>query len=85
MNTIRISGKPADAGQLDSRGKEVVKYIDGPHKGHTATVRTDKYNCGAWSEEITCSCDAKWENAMNGCWQQGHQREEWGDATLSLL
>lgn len=77
-----LGGTEADASQLDDFGEMQVEYATGPHKGHKATLYTEKHNCGAYGESIVCECGATWESAMYGCWQQGHQREESGDESL---
>lgn len=82
---MRISGGLADAGEFDSSGLLVAKVKGGPHNGHTVEIDSDKHNCGAYGEAVTCSCGAYWQSAMHGCWQQGHQREEEGDTELAKM
>ena len=78
-------GTTADYGALDSYGEATAEVHGGDHDGHTVTITTEKHNCGACGESITCSCGARWQSAMNGCWQWGHQRCERGDAELKAL
>lgn len=72
----------ADSRQIEDSGEVNIRYIDGPHAGHIARYKTAKYNCGAYSTVIECQCDHIYASAMNGCWQQGHQRHESGDLEL---
>jgi len=85
MKLIHISGKSADFGKMDDYGKEVFKVSGGQHDGHTVTINTEKHNCGAGGEVVECSCGARWQSAMYGCWQQGHQRKEECDPTLKEM
>lgn len=81
----KVSGRIADAGKFEDEGIASGIVTKGPHEGHTVMLHTAKYNCGAWSEEIYCSCGGAWCNAMYGCWQYNHQRKEEGDPTLKEL
>ncbi len=72
----------ADASQIDDAVRSTWHIKDGSHKGHTAAVYSAKHNCGAYQIDVECSCGAKYENAINGCWQNGHQRAESGDTAL---
>lgn len=82
---INISGTIADSSQFDSGGVATAEVVSGSHKGHTITLKTNKFNCGAYHEDLNCSCEAHWHNQSNGCWQQGHQRDEHGDPELSKV
>lgn len=81
-DAVFISGTIANAGQIEDSGDAKIEFITGSHKNHTADYLTTKHNCGSWQEDVTCQCGSEWSNAMNGCWQQGHQREESGDESL---
>ena len=78
QQAIRLSGVEADASEFDDNGLEVWGVAGGEHHGHVVIVTTAKHNCGAYDEEQRCSCGQWYANAMHGCWQQGHQREEHG-------
>jgi hypothetical protein len=82
MKLIFISGENADAGQFDDSGSAVYRVQGGKHDGHQVTISTEKHNCGAYGESVSCSCGGYWQSAMYGCWQQGHQRREEGDKSL---
>lgn len=79
-----VNGRIADGGQMDDSSEATFMILDGQHKGHTLVVNTAKHNCGAYGESMLCSCGAHWNNAMNGCWQAGHQRREEGDRRLAF-
>jgi hypothetical protein len=80
MKAKVIYGGFADAGELESDGIATIEFIDGEHAGHRGRVRSAKFDCGAYSETISClECKQEiFANAMNGCWQWGHQRDEEG-------
>lgn len=80
-----ISGTVADNTVFDSGGIATAKIISGFHKGHKVTFETNKFNCGVYAEDVDCSCEMHWHNAMNGCWQNDHQRDEYGDPELAEL
>lgn len=85
MNTerpSRISGRPADSSLLEDYGREEYKDVAG-HPGHIVTVFSDKHSCGAYSIVVECSCGSCWQSALEGCWQNAHQREESGDRSLN--
>lgn len=82
---VFVGGNTADAGKLADSGEAVYLVQGGEHDGHVIVVRTEKYNCGAYGEEINCSCGAAWLSAMTGCWQAGHQRKESGDSSLEEM
>lgn len=77
-----ISGNIADSGEFDDYGQAEVVILAGPHAGHTAAVGTAKHNCGAYILQAVCSCGARYGNRASGCWQYGHQQEEYGDPEL---
>ena len=78
MQTIKM----ADASKLDDAAWSTWCIKSGPHAGHIAEVYSAKHNCGAYQIDVTCGCGATYTNAMNGCWQNGHQRPEEGDQAL---
>ena len=80
---VFVDGEVADAGLLEHYGNAKAVVVGGKHDGHIVEIHTHKHNCGAYGEEITCLCGSEWQNAMNGCWQQQHQRQEEGDSTLA--
>jgi len=80
---VFVEGSIADAGLLEHYGEAKAVVVGGKHDGHIVEIHTHKHNCGAYGEEIACSCGSEWQNAMNGCWQQQHQRQEEGDSTLA--
>lgn len=82
---IGIQGDEADYSQLDSQGEYTATVEGGDHDGHQVTVFTEKHNCGAYGEIITCSCGEQYQSAMNGCWQQNHQRHEEGSESLRSI
>lgn len=82
---VKVHGQEADAGLLDDSGEQTYKVKGGPHDGHTVEIYTAKHNCGAYAEDVYCSCGAEWHNRMDGCWQHGHQREESGDTSLRAM
>ena len=82
---LNWEGTYADFGQLDDAGKAFADVEGGPHDGHKVTIITEKHNCDACGWRIRCTCGARWQSSMNGCWQQGHQRKEEGDQMLKLL
>ena len=82
---IDWQGTYADCKELDSHGTATATVKGGPHDGHTVTIYTEKHNCGACGEGIECSCGERWQSAMHGCWQWGHQRQEEGDLALKAL
>lgn len=79
---IKFNGTIADVSQIEDGGLGVAEPISGKHAGHSVTIETAKHNCGAYQEDVTCSCGATFHNRMNGCWQYGHQREQSGDESL---
>jgi hypothetical protein len=87
MKLIFISGDGdvADAGQFDDSGSAIYRVQGGEHDGHKIVICTEKHNCGAYGESVSCSCGAYWQSAMYGCWQQGHQRQEEGDKSLQTM
>ena len=82
---LNRQGRGADLSKLDSRGRWTATVEGGPHDGHTIVVKEEKHNCGAYGTKVECSCGARWQSAMNGCWQAGHQRQEAGDAELAAM
>jgi hypothetical protein len=69
-------GEDADSTQLESFGTRTGLVNDGLLKGKTITIDTAKYDCGAYSMEVTISDTfGKYRNQMQGCWQQQHQRD----------
>ena len=87
MNTklVNVQGNEADYGELDSQGEYTAIVSGGEHDNHQVKVLTEKHNCGACGQSVECSCGNYWQSAMNGCWQQGHQRQESGDLSLAQL
>lgn len=79
---VVVQGEEADYGELDSNGEEMLVMYGGAHDMHIAVRITSKHNCGACYEDVYCKCGAEYHNAVNGCWQYGHQREESGDISL---
>jgi len=55
-------------------------------EGIKVVMLVEKHSCGAIGESVS---DTKgnilWEGPMNGCWQRGHQRKEWGDPKYAAL
>lgn len=82
---VFVAGSEADGGQLDDYGQAMAVVVGGEHSAHTVEITTEKHNCGAYGSAIVCSCGAKWQSAMYGCWQYNHQRAENGDKELAAL
>jgi hypothetical protein len=80
-----LRGRLADGGILEDSASARVLWLSGPHAGHKAYVYTAKFGCGAYSAVVQCQCGVSWENGMNGCWQNYHQRPESGDSTLAIF
>lgn len=58
--------------------------VTGPHAGHTFKIVAKSVgDCGAFDYQVSCSCGASYADAMNGCWQCGHQRQASGDESLA--
>jgi hypothetical protein len=79
-----LRGRFADGRLLADSARAEVLFLGGPHKGHKALVWTSKHSCGAYGTTVECECGRVWENAMNGCWQNYHQRPEAGDKALEV-
>jgi hypothetical protein len=82
---IFVSGNVADAGQFDDSGEAHYHVQGGEHDSHEVTIYTEKHNCGAYGESVNCSCGEAWQSSMHGCWQAGHQREEFGNPSLEEM
>lgn len=72
MGVALISGRFADSGKISDSAEAVVAI-----EGQEFKVVTRKESCGATSVDIFVGAMCVYENGMNGCWQQGHQRPEW--------
>ena len=79
---VNLSGEDADGGKMEDWGEVFTLVLTGEHRGHIVRTTTAKHDCGAYAESQGCDCGAVYRNAMNGCWQQGHQREEEGTRIL---
>lgn len=73
------SPRPLDVGLFDDEAWQDLIVLQGPHMGHIVKVDEYKHNCGAVEINQSCSCGAKYENTMHGCWQMGHQRPGEGE------
>lgn len=80
-----IQGTIADGTLMEQAGTATATVTEGPHQGHTVTLKTHKHQCGAYAEDVDCNCEGHWHNQLNGCWQQGHQRDEHGDKALAAV
>lgn len=70
----RLRGRFANSGEISDSAEAVVEVIG----QENFLVTTRKESCGAFSVDIsTMDGEDVYENAMNGCWQQNHQRPEW--------
>jgi len=77
MNTYKLTGIIADAGELESSGEAIAIFKELEcGLDHTLIINTYKHNCGAYQIDCRCSCGQIYFNGMNGCWQWSHQREE---------
>jgi len=82
---VNIEGRSADFGKLDDYGQWTATVVGGPRDSHEVTVMEEKHNCGAHGITVKCSCGVQFQTAMNGCWQQGHQRPKKGDLELEKM
>ena len=75
--SVEWTGFAAHCSEIESSGVETGLVSGGLLDGLTIRRETEKYNCGAYSEWVTVEgCTGHFANAMNGCWQYGHQRDE---------
>jgi len=88
MNTIGtvtvIEGDLADAGRLDDFGEATATIVGGPHNGHTIRISTAKHNCGAFYEDVACSCGATYSWGHGGCHRHPSALDE-GDPELAKV
>lgn len=70
-------------GQLEAIEYLAVFVEGGLFDGELLHLKSEKHNCGAHAVSVI---EGRYYLApMNGCWQQGHQREAEGDERLGYV